>query len=204
MIPLLAAALLTSAAAPDPLLDDYARVAVGAFSSAAQARDDRRYDEVEARVVRLWPDRTDGLWLYQEQAIVGGSGAPPRASRDRPYFQRIGHVYRLPDGRLRRDNYVLAEPARFVGYGRRGDVAAPTPADLGPAGCHNVIERVAAGHFIARTEDCANSHRGAAYMIGLAIKTADVSVNWDRGFTADGSRVWGPEEGGYIFRRIGD
>jgi hypothetical protein len=191
-----------SADTGDRLLDDYAAAVTGTFSSARQSQEDRRYDVVEAEVVRIWPQRTDGLWPYQEQAILPVTGAAAGASKEKPYLQRVGHVYRLPDGRLRRDNYVLKDPARFVGFGRRSSVKEPQAGDLGAAGCHNLVEPVSAGHFVARTEGCRNGYKGAVSMTSIAISTPDRYVNWDRGFDGSGNRVWGPEGGGYIFERV--
>jgi hypothetical protein len=193
--------LFASTVPTDETLLDYEATAAGSFSSAGQSAQDARYDVVEAVVVRIWNERKDGLWLYQEQAIVGGKGVPTPASKDKPYFQRVSHIYRLPGGELRRDNYVLKEPARFVGLGRHPAVAAPMQQDLGPAGCHNLIQRVARGHFISRTEGCRNGYKGAATMSSIAISTPDRYINWDRGFDASGKRIWGPEAGGYVFDR---
>jgi hypothetical protein len=108
----------------------------------------------------------------------------------------------MPDGRLRRDNYVLKDPARFIGLGRRSGIREPQAADLGAAGCHNLVEPVSAGYFIARTEGCRNGYKGAVTMTSIAISTPDRYVNWDRGFDGAGNRVWGPESGGYIFERV--
>jgi hypothetical protein len=191
-----------AAAEPDvanhPLLEDYARSAVGRFSSAAQHRTNPAYDEVTAHVVRLWPERADEVWLYQEQTIRSG----PQAS-SRPYFQRIGRVRLAGDGTLRRDNLTLKDPLRFAGYGTPGYRGpAITADDLGPAGCHNVLSFVAPGDWTARTEDCANSYRGATKMESRAIIAGDRFVNWDRGFDAAGRQVWGPKGGGYVFDRL--
>jgi hypothetical protein len=187
---------------PQAELEEYAATATGSFSSARQASADKRYDVAEAEVVRIWRDRTDGVWLYQEQAIIAGAGSAARASKEKPYFQRIGHIHRLADGSLRRDNYVLKEPARFIGLGRRQGVAEPARADLGAAGCHNLIERVGSGHFFARTENCRNGYKGASTMTSLAVSTPERHVNWDRGFDAAGKHVWGPQAGGYVFDRV--
>ncbi len=186
-------------AALHPLVEDYARHATGRFSSAAQHARDPAYDIVEARIVRIWPERTDGLWLYQEQTILTGPQAAPR----RPYFQRVGHVQVQPDGTVRRDNYPLRDPLRFVGLGQPGSGAvAPTPADLGPAGCHNVLAFVSPGFWTGRVEACANSWRGAARLESLSILTPRQFVNWDRGLDAAGGHVWGPRGGGYVFDRL--
>lgn len=190
---------LVAAAALDPALEDYARTVMGRFSSAAQHRADQRYDEVEARIVRIWPDRTDGLWLYQEQAIVNVPGKMREEALAAPYFQFVARVVPLGDGVFRRDNYRVKNAVRFTG----AQIAALTPADLNEASCHNRIERVSAGWYTARTESCANGYKGAVSMRSLSLTTASTYVNWDRGFDAEGRRVWGPEAGGYVFERIG-
>lgn len=189
---------LLAAATLDPALDDYARAAIGRFSSAAQHRADPRYDEVEARIVRIWPERTDGLWLYQEQAIVNVPGKTREAALAAPYFQFVARVVPLGDGVFRRDNYRVKNAARFAG----ANVASLTSADLNEASCHNRVERVSAGWYVARTESCANGYKGAVSMRSLSTMSRDSYVNWDRGFDAEGRRVWGPEAGGYVFDRM--
>jgi hypothetical protein len=77
------------------------------------------------------------------------------------------------------------------------------PTDLAPPSCHNRLEKVSTGVFTGRTESCINNYKGAAWMQSLSVTTADVYVNWDRGFDTVGNRVWGPEAGGYVFRRTG-
>ncbi len=190
------------ATAADALLETYAATSVGLFSTAAQHSGDARYDLAEAVIARIMPDSADGVWLYQEQSVVSRPGMTMDAARTAPYFQRIGHIVQLPDGRLRRDNHVIKDPARFIGLGRKGYAGPqPTLADVGDAGCHNIITPIATGHFTATTENCRNSYKGAATMVSLAVITPDTYANWDRGFDAAGLRVWGPVAGGYVFRR---
>ena len=198
----LAASVIAAAPAADPLAD-FAALATGTFTSQAQAERDPAYDRVDAAIVRIWPERTDGVWLYQEQAIIPREQwADPAHARRSPYFQRVSRLTAMPDGRLRRDTYTITDPARFVGFARAG-YAGPrlTPADLGPAGCHTILERVAAGHWTGRIDECPNTRRGAVRMTSLGVATPDGFANWDRGFDASGKVVWGPVAGGYVFRR---
>ena len=189
--------LIAAAAGLDPALIDYARTVTGRFSSVAQHRRDPRYDEVEARIVRIWPERTDALWLYQEQAVLIGA-ASPEAGRAKPYFQFVARVVPIGQGLFRRDNYRVRDGARFGG----ARVGGLTEADLAPASCHNRIERVSAGWYLGRTESCANGYKGATWMQSLSAASRTTYVNWDRGFDDAGRRVWGPEEGGYVFDRV--
>ena len=195
--------LLAAAAGAAPL--DYAAAATGSFSSEAQHRADPRYDWAEARVVRIWPERTDGIWLYQEQAIVNREGLSPDEARRKPYFQFVARVTELAPGVLRRDNFRVLDGAKWLGLVAGDPRAAQlTTADLAPASCHNRIEKVAIGVYMGRTESCANSYKGATWMQSLSVTSRAEYVNWDRGFDAAGNRVWGPEAGGYVFRRTGD
>lgn len=187
-------ALLLAAGTGDPALEEYARLAPSSYTTAAQAKRDSRYNVVEAEVVRIWPERTDGLWFYQEQAILNRAGLSTAQAKAQPYLQRIARVHRETDGRLRRDNHVIRNAAAFVGR-----PSALKFEDLGPAGCHNRLERVAEGYWMARTENCANSYKGAIELRSISVQTADTYANWDRGFAADGKPVWGPTDGGYIF-----
>ena len=207
MLPLILLAAAAAAATtpiPDPA-SDYAATAVGQFSSVAQHRADPGYDEIEARIVRIWPERSDGVWLYQEQAIVAAPGMamPPTEARRHPYFQFVARIVVLAPGVLPRDNFRVRDGAAWLAM-HSGDarLAKLAPADLLPPSCHNRLERISAGRWIGRTESCANAYKGAASMQSVSITTPDEYVNWDRGFDAAGQRLWGPAAGGYIFRRI--
>lgn len=192
-------------AASDDLIADYVAHATGTFSSEAQHREDERYAWAEARAVRIWPERTDGVWIYQEQAIVSLEGLTPSEARARPYFQFVARLTPISGDTIRRDNFRVLDGSAWLNI-TEGDERLDTLSteDLAPASCHNRVERVSAGHYMARTETCDNSYRGAASMLSLALLTPERYVNWDRGFDADGSLVWGPSWGGYRFDRIGD
>ncbi len=199
-----AAAVWPASAQPavSPAVEAYAEAITGRFSSAGQHAADPRYAEVEGNVTRIWLARTDGIWIYQEQAIL--SGASDRAAaRARPYFQRISRLFDRGDGSIGRETFPLLEAGRFVGLGMagyRGPI--PTPADLGPAGCPLVIEAAGHGHFTGTSGDCPSSHRGAVRMRSVSVVAGTRLVNWDRGFDAAGRQVWGPEAGGYVFELI--
>lgn len=209
-------ALLLTASQPQPALivirerpidplESYAVTVSGTFSSVAQHRLDSGYDEVEARIVRIWPERRDGVWLYQEQVIVNRPGLIPEEARRRPYFQFVARVVVLAPGVFRRDNYRVADPSAWLRIGP-GDarLARLSPADLQPASCHNRIEAAATGHYVGRTESCANGYKGAVRMESLSLATPDLYVNWDRGFDGQGRQIWGPQHGGYVFRRVNE
>lgn len=181
---------------------EFAQLTGGSFTTAAQAKDDPAYAEVEAEVVRIWQDRTDGIWMYQEQAIISYEGKGSPEAKSRPYFQRIFRLMTTGDKILVRENYELADPKIAVGaYKDPSKLSNITPKDLILGGCANRIERVAKGYWRANITTCANTYRNATHMTSLSVYTDDTLANWDRGFDAEGNVVWGPESGGYIFKR---
>ena len=201
----LLAAAAASTATGRPMTEDYAAAAIGHFSSEAQHVADPRYDWAEARIVRIWPARTDGVWLYHEQTIVNTPGLLPDEARRRPYFQFVARVTPIAPGLLRRDNFRVLDKAKWLGVSSTdARLAALTPADLAAPSCHNRMEQVALGVWTGRTESCTNAYKGAAWMQSLSVTTHDAYINWDRGFDAAGTRVWGPAAGGYKFLRVGD
>lgn len=174
----------------------------GSFSSQAQAQSDPSYFDIRLRMGRIWTDRTDGPWLYVEQA---------RADLlDRPYRQRIYRLSRREDGRLLSAIYTLPEPvSRFAGA--LDQDAAEVFATLNPEqltlldGCTVVLTWDAtARRFIGGTEGqgCASTREGARYTTSQIELAEGVLVSWDRGFDAEGRQVWGATAGGYRFDRV--
>lgn len=180
--------------------EEYAQLLIGSFSSEAQARADARYDVVEARVVRIWPERTDGVWLYQEQALLGPASAIDEGARARPYFQRVVHLETIGPGAVRGTSHRSTNAASIVGAWRTPSRIAA--AQLGEAICAGTAERIAVGFWLASNPDCPNTYRGAVRASSDALRTADAYANWDRGWNAEGVQVWGPTSGGYIFERM--
>lgn len=191
---------IAAQAALDPKaawVEEFTALVTGRFTSAAQAARDPRYSVVEARISRIWSERTDGVWFYQEQAILDQPGVTAEQARARPYFQRIFQVRPQSDGTLVRDTYELTDPKAVAGLPR-----PLTQADLGKPGCPILFERVAARTWTSRSGDCPNNWRGAVKMISRGVTTASGFANWDRGVGGEGQHVWGPTDGGYLFERM--
>lgn len=191
-------ALLAQAPAPGPL-EDLARCMAGAFSSAEQAREDPAgFSDIRLGVVRIWPGRTDGIWLYAEQAAADALG--------KPYRQRVYRLSLLPDGRLRSEVHAFkGDPLRHAGAWRQ-----PAPlAGLDPShlelreGCAVFLVADGKGAYLGgtRDRDCGSSLRGAAYATTEVRIDAAGMTSWDRGFDAAGRQVWGAVQGGYRFKR---
>jgi hypothetical protein len=172
----------------------------GTFSSAEQhaaAPDD--YFDIRLVMVPVWTDRTDGVWLYVEQAVGDHLEAP--------YRQRVYRLSREGEGEVASDVYTLpGEAKRFAGAWRQ-----PVPlADVKPedltlrAGCTVHLRRTADGAWEGGTRGagCASELRGAKYAT-TEIRLEDGLLRaWDRGHTEAGDQVWGPAKGPYRFVRV--
>lgn len=184
-------------------LDELAALSVGSFTTADQSARDERYGVAESEIVRIWADRTDGVWLYQEQAFLGDRpDTVDPAAKERPYFARVIRNVETAPGVVRRTVHKLrnADAARGV-WRTPAPLAGLSPDDLEPSECTIMAHRIAEGFWRSESEKCPNAYKGADYALSLSIVTDGAYANWDRGLRADGGHVWGPEGGGYIFIR---
>jgi len=169
----------------------------GSFSSAAQAAADTNYYDIHLQMVPIWPERSDGYWLYVEQAV--GS------SLDRPYRQRVYRVRRLAENLYESAVYTLADPKAAVGAWQQDrPLAGLSPSALERRdGCAVLLRRDPSGEFSGGTVGrcCESTLGSAAYATSEIVLRADGMTTWDRGFTPDGEQAWGAEQGPYVFLR---
>jgi hypothetical protein len=172
----------------------------GSFSSEEQSKNDTDYFDIRLHMKRIWTDRTDGKWLYVEQAVA--------QMEDKPYRQRIYRVDQLKDGSFISEVYTLMEPLRFAGAWKEQEpLSQLTPDSLTlKEGCAVYLSLADNGSFTGGTrgDGCASDLRGAAYATSEVIIDEQGLKTWDRGYDKDGKQVWGATKGGYIFRRIGN
>lgn len=184
------------ATAPESAVRDTALWLAGHYSSAAQAAADPAYFDVRLHIVPIWPDRTDGPWLYVEQAMAN--------AQDKPYRQRVYRVLALPGDRAESVVYELpGDPLAWAGAWRDPSrLNALDPALLvARTGCSVVLEYAGAGTLKGGTKgsDCGSQLRGASYATSEVTVTAGELNSWDRGFDAAGKQVWGAVTGPYRF-----
>jgi len=173
----------------------------GSYSSQAQSQADPEYFDIRLQMSRIWTDRTDGPWLYVEQARADLLA--------KPYRQRVYRISKVDPLTYRSDVYTLPQPvARFVGaWNGEGEphaaVARLTPADIKLLeGCGVVLRWVESQRqFAGGTEGtgCASTREGAKYTTSEIIFQEGLLTSWDRGFGADDQQVWGAVKGGYQF-----
>jgi hypothetical protein len=182
-----------------PKLELFSDWMTGAFSSCAQALEDSAYHDVRLHMVRIWPHRVDGYWLYVEQALA--------SAMDQPYRQRVYHVDHIGGAYYCSTVYTVPDPSRFRGAWRNESALAElTPEDLiRKAGCTLVLKEQG-DSFIGSTLGrlCRSSLHGASYATSEVEIRKDRLVSWDRGFNVTGKQVWGATEGAYVFDKVSD
>jgi hypothetical protein len=158
---------------------------------------DPAFLDISLNACRVWPSRTDGRWVYLEQARSD--------TLDRPYRQRMYRVRFDADGRLVSEVFAFPEGMRPAA----GSWRDPSSLDqivpdllLPREGCAVHLtwsdDRFEGG---TEGEGCESSLAGASYATSEVVIDATSISSWDRGFDSAGAQVWGSEAGAYEFRR---
>lgn len=185
-----------------PFDQDLTRLAdwmTGSFSSQAQSQQEPDYFDIRLHVVRIWPERQDGYWLYIEQAAA--------ESLERPYRQRVYHLTRLDENTFESAVFNLpADPLNYAGaWHSQQPLATLEPSDLEErCGCAVVLKQIGASSYAGATRGraCESNLRGASYATSEVTVTAERLTSWDQGFDASGTQMWGAETGPYLFDKL--
>lgn len=185
---------------PEAAAAEVVNLLSGEFNSAAQAAADtsNEYRDIHLSIVPAWTDRTDGHWLYVEQAVA--------TALDRPYRQRVYHVVPGADGTVVSEIWLLpGDNTRFVGeYKKAKPLEGLTPQELKRMdGCEVRLTRTAPHRYEGATPDraCKSAREGAVFTTSIVSLSADGIDSWDRGWDDAGLQVWGAVSGPYKFRR---
>lgn len=183
-----------SAQVPKPSLELLKNHLIGSYSSAAQAKEDTSYYNIELEMSRIWLREQDGIWLYVEQAMA--------SRKDKPYRQRIYHLTQRDDSTFISTVCTLDSMHLFVGaYTDVARFNGLKPSDARPLpGCALVLHW-RNGHFVGSTNgrECINAWGKAAYATSEVDIAPGMLISWDRGYDAQDTQVWGAEKGGYRF-----
>ena len=170
----------------------------GSFSSQEQSKNDTDYFDIRLHMKKIWNDRTDGYWLYVEQAVA--------SAMEKPYRQRVYHITQNGDSIFESSVFTLNNPLRFAGdWKKENALESLTPDSLvSREGCSVYLIKTGEKIFEGSTEgkDCQSDLRGAKYAKSEVKVTYDGLISWDRGYDENDKQVWGAEKGGYIFKRI--
>jgi CpeT protein len=117
----------------------------GNFDSKDQATADSNYFEIHLHMKPIWPQRSDGFWLYVEQALV--------TMQDKPYRQRVYHVHYNKDNNIISEVFELNAPLRFTGAWKQENPLSTLSPDslIGRQGCAISLKKNSDGTFSGST-----------------------------------------------------
>ena len=180
----------------DKDLKKLVKTMAGEFSSEEQSKSDTDYFHIKLRMKPIWTDSKDGYWLYVEQAIS--------SAEQKPYRQRIYHVYRQDDTTVVSKVFEMKSPNNYAGGWSDEAKLKPLTQDslIDRQGCAIYLHKMG-NNFTGSTpgKQCLSSLRGATYATSEVTVYKDKLISWDRGWSKDDKQMWGAEKGGYIFIR---
>lgn len=166
----------------------------GNYSSALQSKKDTSYLDIRLHIKRIWQERTDGIWLYVEQAVA--------SNPKKPYRQRIYRLTQREDSVIESSVYTLHTPLRYVGEWRKPTLLTTLlPDSLVLRGGCSVFLHPHGQSFEGSTKDktCLSDLNGASYITSSVTVMPTKMLTWDRGYDANGKLVWGEVKGPYTF-----
>lgn len=178
----------------DKELNKLVELMQGKFSSELQAKNDTSYFNISLIMTPIWSDRTDGKWLYVEQAVA--------SNLDKPYRQRIYHLQQYAKDTFTSSIYTIQNALSFAGLQNdksKRDQLTFNLIDL-KEGCTVTLVHKNNMYEGGTYEDkCPSDLRGAKYATTkITLKKGEL-ISWDQGFDSTGKQVWGATKGGYIF-----
>ncbi len=168
----------------------------GSFSSSEQAKaDSANYYEI---LLRMFPFKgldQNGFWLYVEQAMA--------TQPDRPYRQRIYHVYKENDTTVVSHVFTLKHAGNYIHAWKHEEILNSLKIDSleDRKGCSIFLKKKNKEKFEGSTykDGCESNLRGASYATSEVEINPTMLLSWDRGFDKNGTQVWGATKGGYRF-----
>lgn len=178
----------------DQQLEKLVEIMTGRYSSEAQSETDTSYFNISLVMVPIWTNRTDGKWLYVEQAVANNMA--------KPYRQRVYHLQHLKGNIFTSDIFTIKNALKYAGVADNAAMQDSLNFDKIELkdGCTVTLMKTE-NVYIGGTESnkCPSGLRGAKYASTKITLTPGKLISWDQGFDADGKQVWGATKGGYIF-----
>lgn len=178
----------------DRELNELVALMTGSFSSELQSKNDTSYLNIHLVMIPIWDKRTDGRWLYVEQAVA--------SKLDKPYRQRVYHLQHPSKDVFTSEIYTIKDALSFAGLQKDKQKRAKLTFDLIELkeGCTVTLRKqddIYEGGTDA--DKCPSDLRGARYATTKIVLKKGELDSWDQGFDATGKQVWGATKGGYIF-----
>jgi hypothetical protein len=164
----------------------------GTYTSEKQAIEDKEYFNISLRMIPIWKDR--GNYLYVEQAMF--------EKQESPYRVRIYKVYQRGNEFVS-EIYTLKNEKEWIGKWQTPeafDALSEKEIELKP-GCEVILRKQTDGNFVGQTgnKTCSSELRGASYASSIVTVTPTQIISWDQGFDKEDKQVWGAVKGGYVF-----
>lgn len=180
-------------------LEQLATFMQGSFRNESQVLSDSSFFDLSLEVRQVWPERTDGYWLYMEQSLT--------AARENPFRQRVYHLAQEADDTILLSVYALPNPLQYAGACKSDSLLALINSDSlqHKIGCHLVFVPQDDTQSYAGTNQpgsCSVQIKGVSYLMSEVTVFADSLHSWDRGYDEQGKVVWGEDKGGYRFVRL--
>lgn len=181
-------------------LKKLAEMMSGKFNSAAQSLADTNFLNISLVMEPIWTEKDDGHWLYVEQALA--------SAQDRPYRQRVYHLFVSDQFTIVSKVYELPEPQKYIGAWKdKSKLHNLTIANLiDRQGCSIFLKKTGCKKYSGSTpgKECLSTLRGAAYATSVVTISPAKLVSWDQGWNEEDEQVWGATTGGYIFNKLPD
>ncbi len=166
----------------------------GKFSSELQSKNDTSYFNISLVMMPIWEERTDGKWLYVEQAVA--------TKLDKPYRQRVYHVQHPSNNIFTSDIYTIKDALSFAGLQDDKNKLEKLTFDVIELkdGCTVTLNQNNNQYEGGTDADkCPSDLRGAKYATTKIVLKKGELNSWDQGFDESGKQVWGATKGGYVF-----
>ncbi|QLH48021.1 MAG: chromophore lyase CpcT/CpeT [Bacteroidota bacterium] len=128
------------------------------FSSQKQSLSDTSYFNIHLSMCRIWNDRTDGIWLYVEQAVA--------SSLNKPYRQRVYKLTHTGPDEFSSEIFTLKNAKDVIGLAADASKMQLLQFEHIEAknGCTVILKRNGSV-YTGGTQgtDCSSDLRGAAY-----------------------------------------
>ena len=183
-----------SAPKEDAELNELLSIMTGAYSSEQQSKADSNYFNISLIMTPIWTERTDGKWLYVEQAVA--------TQMDRPYRQRVYRLQHPSANVFTSDIYTIKEALSFAGLQNDKAKRDKLTFDLIELkdGCTvTLVKKNGIYEGGTDADKCPSDLRGAKYATTKIVLKKGELLSWDQGFDGSGKQVWGATKGGYVF-----
>ncbi len=168
----------------------------GSFNSYQQAITNDAFYNTTLEVHPIWQERTDGHWLYIEQALAN--------QQHQPYRQRIYQLKSLGKGKYEMVVYKIPQPERLINQWDNTIIfeqLSPEVLELRD-GC-SLFMHLENGVFKGETVEgsCESHLRGAAYATSKVMVYKDSLKFIDKGFDKNGQLLWGDNDQAYVLKK---